>query len=142
MGELSPQNKSSWTAVTLSGFLLIRESEAGDLPVDWGRGRRWDKSMNPQGDGELARERSSEREEGARETGQSELGPTANTISISVLLIIHHHCNFSYQEIGNNLLGRIPPALGFFPPTGEEAMALLLPHRQGSEDYEECEMLG
>lgn len=50
MGELSLQNKSPWTTVTLSGFLLIRESEAGDLAVDWGRGRSWDKSMDPQKD--------------------------------------------------------------------------------------------
>lgn len=41
-----------WMAVTLSGFLLICESEAGDLAVDWGRGRRRDKSMNPQKDTE------------------------------------------------------------------------------------------
>lgn len=40
MGELSPQNKPPWTAAALSGFLLIRESEVGDLAVGWGRGRR------------------------------------------------------------------------------------------------------
>lgn len=51
MGELSPQNNSQ-AAAALSGFLLIRESEAGDLAVGWDRGRRGEESMNPQNDTE------------------------------------------------------------------------------------------